>query len=47
LRDYGISALGCVVSGEDQGGYYKSYGPSQDQSVLSKGIAASRSTSAM
>ena len=47
LNDYDINILGCVVSGEDSGGYYHNYGPSRDKAIVPKGVTSSRSTSAM
>ena len=47
LGDYGITVFGCVVSGENSGGYYNSYGVSSERGIVATGIAASRSTSAM
>jgi polysaccharide biosynthesis transport protein len=47
LNNYDINILGCVVSGEDSGGYYHNYGPGKDRTVISKGVTSSRSTSAM
>ncbi len=47
LNNYDINILGCVVSGEDSGGYYHNYGPNHDRSVITKGVTSSRSTSAM
>ena len=47
LNNYDINVLGCVVSGEDSGGYYHNYGPSRDRTIIAKGVTSSRSTSAM
>ncbi len=47
LNNYDINVLGCVVSGEDSGGYYHNYGPSRDITIIAKGVTSSRSTSAM
>ncbi|MEI8016969.1 MAG: CpsD/CapB family tyrosine-protein kinase, partial [Schlesneria sp.] len=47
LNNYDINVLGCVVSGEDAGGYYHNYGPSADRSAIAKGITTSRSASAL
>lgn len=48
LSDFGIAVLGCVVTGDNSGAYYNKYG-AQDQitSAVSRGIASSRSISAM
>ncbi len=47
LNNYDINVLGCVVSGEDSGGYYHNYGPTHDRSAITKGVSSSRSASAM
>ena len=47
LNNYDINVLGCVVSGEDSGGYYHNYGPSADRSAIAKGMTTSRSASAL
>ena len=48
MSDFGITVLGCVVSGENTSGYYNAYGSSKEiPGAVARGISASRSMSAM
>jgi capsular exopolysaccharide synthesis family protein len=47
LTEYGIPILGCVVTGDDNAAYYNMYANSDEAGLVARGVAATRSMSAM